>query len=109
MKHFSGIFYASFFSLSLNLSNYSNLFIFSAEDAQDLQVKTLQAEIALMQQDLSSLKAKDEKLEEERRHLECLLSIALKQLHPEKSLPDNLQNNSLSENALEDYLQRFSS
>jgi len=82
---------------------------YNAEDAQDLQVKTLQAEIALMQQDLSSLKAKDEKLEEERRHLECLLSIALKQLHPEKSLPDNLQNNSLSENALEDYLQRFSS
>ena len=40
-----------------------------------MQVKTLQAEIALMQQDLSSLKAKDEKLEEERRHLECLLSI----------------------------------
>jgi len=82
---------------------------YNADDAQDLQVKTLQAEIALMQQDLSSLKAKDEKLEEERRHLECLLSIALKQLHPEKSLPDNLQNNSLSENALEDYLQRFSS
>ena len=39
--------------------------MFSAEDAQDLQVKTLQAEIALMQQDLSSLKAKDEKLEKQ--------------------------------------------
>jgi len=82
---------------------------YNAEDAQDLQVKTLQAEIALMQQDLSSLKAKDEKLEEERRHLECLLSIAIKQLHPEKSLPDTLQNSSLSENALEDYLRQFSS
>jgi len=83
---------------------------YNAEDAQDLQMKSLEGEIVLMQEDLSSLKAKDEKLEEERHHLECLLSIALKQLHPEKSLPETLlQNNSLSENALEDYLQRFSS
>ena len=79
----------------------------SAEDAQDLQVKTLQAEMALMQEDMSNLKSKDEVLEKEKQHLECLLSIALKQLHPEKTLPDTLQNSSLSENDLEDYFEKL--
>jgi len=78
-----------------------------AEDAQDLQVKTLQAEMALMQEDMSNLKSKDEVLEKEKQHLECLLSIALKQLHPEKTLPDTLQNSSLSENDLEDYFEKL--
>lgn len=82
---------------------------YNAEDAQDFQVKTLQAEIALMHQDMSHLKEKDEKLEKEKLHLENLLTTAIKKLHPEKSMqiPGNLTV--LNDNDLEEYLQQLSS
>ena len=72
-------------------------------------MKTLQAEIALMHQDMSHLKEKDEKLEKEKLHLENLLTTAIKQLHPEKSIqiPGNLTV--LNDNDLEEYLQQLSS
>ena len=72
-------------------------------------MKNLQAEIALMHEDMSNLKEKDEKLEKEKLHLENLLTTAIKQLHPEKSMqiPGNLTV--LNDNDLEEYLQQLSS
>ena len=72
-------------------------------------MKTLQAEIALMHVDLSHLKEKDEKLEKEKLHLENLLTIAIRQLHPEKSMPTPGNLTTLNDNDLEEYLQQLSS
>jgi len=82
---------------------------YNAEDAQDLQMKTLQSEIALMQVDMSNLKEKDEKLEKEKQHLQNLLTIALKQLHPEKPMKMPENSITLDDKDLDEYLQQLSS
>ena len=51
--------------------------LFSAEDAQDLQVKTLSVEIVSLREELSNLQAKEEIFTQEKVQLESVLNLAL--------------------------------
>ena len=78
--------------------------IVSAEDAQDLELKTLKSELSTLKANLSTLQDQNESTKKENQELETLLKVALSKLYPEKSLTINNQN---SDKNLEEYLAKL--
>ena len=68
-----------------------------------MQVKTLRAEIVSLQEDLSSLRAKEEDFAQEKLQLESALKLALCKIYPEKTTAME----STDEKILEEYLQKL--
>ena len=64
-------------AFSQKKSDFLNFSAEAPEDAQDLQVKNLESQIASLQQDLSQKST-------EMCRLESLLKVAISKIHPEK-------------------------